>query len=55
MTPVLGRCQTCWITWTAQDVALWCRYVGCPKTEQRSPTDKQVAQFKINEPFVVQK
>lgn len=55
MMPVLGRCPTCGITWTAQDVALWCRYANCPKTGQREPTDKQIAKYKINEPFTVQK
>lgn len=54
MTLILSRCPVCGITWTPKDVALWCRYVGCPNTEQREPTNEQIVRYKINEPFVAQ-
>jgi hypothetical protein len=55
MSQVTGRCPICGITWTPADVALWCKQPGCPKTEQRNPTDQQIEKFRIDEPFRVQK
>jgi hypothetical protein len=55
MNPAIGRCPTCGITWTPQDEALWCKCSFCPQTEQRVPTEQQMAQYKINEPFAVHK
>lgn len=49
----IQRCPQCAMPVLPGDKALWCRVQFCGRTAQRSPTEQQVRNFRINEPFKV--